>query len=195
MIFGAGADAIPLAEIAALLGWQITIVDHRPAFLTEERFRAAKNLILNNSENFSEKIAADSQTVAIVMTHNYERDRAILSALLKSEAFYIGALGPKRRTENLLQELSERGERFNGKQLRKLFAPVGLDIGADTPEAIALSIVAEIQSVLKNRAGGFLRERKSSIYNDDANKQAENKLDNSSRRKFEPSERRAETVA
>lgn len=195
LIFGAGADAIPLAEIAWLLGWQATIVDHRPAFLTRERFLKAKNLILSNSEDFSEKIVVDSRTVAVVMTHNYERDREIISALLKSEAFYIGALGPKRRTENLLRELSEAGERFGRQHLEKLFAPIGLDIGADTPEAIALSITAEIQSVLKNRAGGFLRERKSSIYNDDANQQAENKFDNSSRRKFEPSERRAETVA
>lgn len=195
LIFGAGADAIPLADIAAHLGWQATIIDHRPAFLTKERFQAAKNLILNNSENFSEQIVFDAQTVAVLMTHNYDRDREILCELLKSEAFYIGVLGPKRRTENLLRELSERGERFGQEQMKKLFAPIGLDIGADTPEAIALSIAAEIQTVLKNRRGGFLRERKGSINNDDTNRQTKDKLDNSSRRKFEPYERRAETVA
>lgn len=194
-IFGAGADAIPLAEIAAQIGWQVTIADHRPAFLTGERFPQAKNLILNNSEDFSEKIVVDNQTVAVVMSHNYERDREILSALLKSEAFYVGALGPKQRTEKLLQELKDGGENFTDAQLKRLYAPVGLDIGADTPEAIALSIVAEIQTVLKNRAGGFLRQRKGAIYKDDADEQAKDKFDNFSRGRFEPSERRAETVA
>lgn len=167
VIFGAGSDAMPLAEIAAQIGWQVTIVDHRPAFLTRERFPAAKNLILNRSEHYSPEIIADRQTAA-VMTHNYERDREILSNLLESETFYIGALGPRQRTKNLLRELKERGECVCRERLEKLFAPVGLDIGADTPETIAVSIAAEIQSVLKNRAGGFLRERKGSIYNHDA---------------------------
>ncbi|HEV8158067.1 MAG TPA: XdhC family protein, partial [Pyrinomonadaceae bacterium] len=72
---------------------------------------------------------------------------------------------PKRRAENLLNELAENGKNFSEAQLAKLFAPVGLDIGADTPEAIALSIVAEIQSVQANRTGGFLRLRQSGIYN------------------------------
>ena len=163
LIFGAGADAIPLAEIAALLGWQVTVADHRPAFLTKERLPAAKNLILNNSQGFPLEIVADDQTVAVVMTHNYERDRLILSNLLKSQAFYIGALGPKRRTENLLQELKESGETFTDRQLKRVYAPIGLDIGADTPETIALSMAAEIQGILKDRAGGFLRDRKGSI--------------------------------
>lgn len=165
LIFGAGADAVPLVAIAENLGWQISVIDHRPAFLTEERFPQAENLILNNSEVFNEKIVLDEQTSAVVMTHNYERDRQILARLLKSSAFYIGALGPKRRTQNLLSELSEAGEKFSAAQLARLYAPVGLDVGADTPEGIALSIAAEIQSVLKQRRGGFLRERQGSIYN------------------------------
>lgn len=195
LIFGAGADAIPLAQIAALLGWQVTVIDHRPAFLTKERFRAAKNLILNNSENFSGQIVFDAQTVAVLMTHNYERDREILCELLKSEAFYIGALGPKRRTENLLCELRDSGENFTQERMSRLFAPIGLDIGADTPQAIALSIAAEIQSVLKNRAGGFLRERKGSIYNSNANPPAKDRFNNSGGGKFEPTERRTKAVA
>ncbi|MEP6900379.1 MAG: XdhC/CoxI family protein [Actinomycetota bacterium] len=164
LIFGAGADAIPLAEISGNLGWNISIADHRPAFLTAERFPKLSKLIPSNAENYLSELYFDEQTAAVIMTHNYERDREILSNLLKSNVFYIGALGPKRRTENLLNELSERGEIFNDEQLTKLHAPVGLDIGADTPEAIALSIAAEIQAVLKQRDGGFLRQRNGSIY-------------------------------
>jgi len=164
LIFGAGADAIPLAEITENLGWQVSIADHRPAFLTKERFPKASKLLPTNSENFTGEIFFDKQTAVVVMTHNYERDRKILACLLKSDSFYVGALGPKRRTENLLNELSAQGESFTENQLRKLHAPIGLDIGAETPETIALAIAAEIQSVLKNRAGGFLRERKGSIY-------------------------------
>lgn len=98
------------------------------------------------------------------MTHNYERDREILRRVLKRDFAYIGALGPKRRTEQLLQELTDDQEFFTEKQLAKLFAPIGLDIGAATPEAIALAVVAEIQAVLTDRAGGFLRNRRGSIY-------------------------------
>ena len=95
------------------------------------------------------------------MTHNYERDREILRRLMHADCHYVGALGPKKRTEKLLGEI---GGSLTESQLAKLHAPVGLDIGADTPETIALAIIAEIQAVLKNREGGFLRRRQGSIY-------------------------------
>jgi xanthine/CO dehydrogenase XdhC/CoxF family maturation factor len=99
------------------------------------------------------------------MSHNYEHDKNILRFLLNSDARYIGALGPKRRTENILREWRDAAENFSDEQLSRLYAPIGLDIGADTPESIALSIIAEIKSVLTNRNGGFLRQRIGSIYN------------------------------
>lgn len=163
MLFGAGADAVPLVRIASELGWQVTIHDHRPAFLTEERFPDAQYLVLQNVDE-PPKITADDRTAGVIMTHNYARDRFILPALLASDAFYVGALGPKRRTEQLLEELAANGQTFSEEQLKRLFAPVGLDIGADTPESIALSIIGEIQSVLKHRNGGNLRNRTGSIY-------------------------------
>ncbi len=97
-------------------------------------------------------------------THNYAHDHEILKFLLSKKLAYIGALGPKKRTENLLRELRKENAVFDEMQLKKLYAPVGLDIGAANPETIALSIVAEINSVLSNRAGGFLRLRRGSIY-------------------------------
>jgi xanthine/CO dehydrogenase XdhC/CoxF family maturation factor len=163
-LFGAGADAIPLARIASDLGWQTSVFDHRPAFLTKERFAEADRLVMHNDENPIEAITGDARTVAVIMTHNYEQDSRVLPLLLKSNVAYIAALGPKRRTEQLLSEVSAKGNSFSHEQLDRLYAPAGLDIGADTPEAIALSIAAEIQTVLKARRGGNLRNREGSIY-------------------------------
>ncbi len=164
LLFGAGADAVPLVRIASELGWPVTVHDHRPAYLTEERFPEAERLVAQTSDEPLGEIASDTRTAAVIMTHNYTRDRLILPVLLRSNVFYIGALGPKRRTEQLLEEIAQAGDLFTPEQLARLYAPVGLDIGADTPEGIALSIIAEIQSVLKNRNGGHLRYREGSIY-------------------------------
>lgn len=164
LLFGAGADAVPMSRIVSELGWQVSVFDHRPAYLTSERFPAATSLVSRGVENTAFTFASDAGTAAVIMTHNYERDTELLPLLLKSDVFYVGALGPKRRTEQLLGELAAGGESFTEEQLMKLYAPAGLDIGADTPEAIALSIIAEIQSVMKVRSGGHLRDRKGSIY-------------------------------
>lgn len=163
LLFGAGADAVPFGRIAAELGWQVTVYDHRPAFLTVERFPDAKYLHLQSHDEKPE-ISVDDRTAAVVMTHNYSRDKLILPALIEADLFYLGLLGPRRRTEQLLEEVNRDGARLTPKKLEKLYAPVGLDIGADTPEAIALSIIGEIQSVLTKRKGGHLRKRKGSIY-------------------------------
>lgn len=160
LLFGAGADAVPFVRIAAELGWQVTVHDHRPAFLTEARFPAANKLVPQIVDELP-VIDADGRTAAVVMTHNYTRDKLILPPLLHSNVFYIGALGPKRRTEQLLEEI---GGTFTPEQLARLYAPAGLDIGADTPEGIALSIIGEIQTVHSARNGGHLRNRQGSIY-------------------------------
>jgi len=163
-IFGAGADAIPLANAANDLGWQVTVVDHRPALITESRFPNAQDRFLTRDDEPPPRILIDNLTAAVVMAHNYDRDRENLARLLSSDAFYVGALGPKRRTDQMLDELAERDPGFSNKQFGRHFAPAGLDIGADTPESIALSIIGEINAALHNRAGGFLRERRTPIY-------------------------------
>lgn len=160
-LFGAGYDALPLVEFAKELGWRVSVVDHRTAFANFERLPQADEITVASLDDLPREFFEDSNSVAVIMTHNYDRDRAILPRLLKSSCQYIGALGPKKRTEKIL---AESGENFSDEQLKRLHAPVGLDIGADTPEAIALSIVAEINAALKGREGGFLRERKGSIY-------------------------------
>lgn len=157
LLFGAGYDAIPLIKFAKELGWRVTAIDHRPAFANKERLSEVDEVITANIQDLDDNFFQDENSVAVIMTHNYNRDRDILPRLLKSKCLYVGALGPKKRTEKILAETDEIWS-------ENLHAPIGLDIGADTPEAIALAIVAEIQAVLKNRNGGFLRERQGSIY-------------------------------
>lgn len=161
LLFGTGYDALPLIRFAKEIGWRVTAIDHRAAFANRARLAEADEIIVSSSEDLPAEIFGAEASVAVIMTHNYERDRNILRRLLNSKCLYVGALGPKKRTEKLLQEI---GENFTREQLEKLYAPIGLDIGADTPETIALAIVAEIESVLKKRRGGFLRERRGSIY-------------------------------
>lgn len=164
LLFGAGFDALPLIRLAKELGWRVTTIDHRAAYNNAERIPESDKIIISSSEDLKESLFNDEKSVAVIMTHNYERDRNILRRLMSSKCLYVGALGPKKRTENLLEEI---GETSTGEQLAKLHAPVGLDIGADTPEEIALAIVAEIRAALSGRNGGFLRERKGSIYNNE----------------------------
>lgn len=161
LLFGAGYDALPLVRFAKEIGWRVSVVDHRAAFADAQRLSEADDVIVSNSEDLPARFFQDENSIAVIMTHNYERDRNILRRLMHSKCRYIGALGPKKRTQKLLAEI---GEDFTAEQLEKLYAPVGLDIGANTPEAIALSITAEIQAVLAGRAGGFLRHRAGSIY-------------------------------
>lgn len=160
MIFGAGADAGPLARLAYELGWQVTIADHRPAYLTDARFPTADELILVDNV-LAVDLVADHRTAIVFMTHNFDRDRLILPAALMTPAFYIGLLGPKSRSQQLLDETLNKPE---AKGPARLYAPIGLDIGGQTPEGIALAITAEIESVLRGRSGGHLREREGSIY-------------------------------
>lgn len=164
IIFGAGHDAIPLVRLAQELGWYVTIVDNRQKDSTQERFTSADEVILCCPEAISKSVPLDNRTMAVVMTHNYLHDLEILKTLLPSPVQYLGILGPKSRTEKLFQDLQEQGITPIDNQLQRLYSPVGLDIGADTPEEIALSIVAEIQAVLTNHSGGSLRNKLGPIH-------------------------------
>jgi xanthine/CO dehydrogenase XdhC/CoxF family maturation factor len=153
VLFGAGADAVPVARLAHDTGLHVTVVDHRPAYLTPERFPVANEIIVSRPETVTRKVAIDARTFAVVMTHSYEHDRELLKMLITSQARYIGMLGPKRRTERMLVELlSDESFKFDDDDLIRLHAPVGLDIGAETPEEIAVSIIAEVRACITGRA-------------------------------------------
>ena len=104
----------------------------------------------------------------MVMTHNFLHDREVLRALLGSEAAYIGVLGPRKRTDRLLEELAvdggKGGRMLGARSLRRLHGPAGLDIGAEAPEQIALAIIAEIEAVSARRRGGVLKQRKAPLH-------------------------------
>ncbi len=164
LLCGAGQDAIPLARFASQLGWQITLIDCRAALLTPERFPGAGQFVIGNPEFLPEEIQFDDRTAAVIMTHNYAWDRNLLPHLLSSRARYVGILGPRQRTARLLQELQEEGMSLSGEQSARLHSPVGLDLGSETPEEIALSIIAEIQMTLQGRSGEPLRQSKTPIH-------------------------------
>ncbi|MEH2083111.1 MAG: XdhC family protein [Nostoc sp.] len=164
IIFGAGYDAVPVAQFAQALGWDVTIVDCRANEATRSRFPILCDVILSRREIVHKQVFINAHTVTVVMTHNYLDDLEILKMLLPSPAPYIGVLGPKLRTERLLEDLHLQGIDYTTEQLKRLHGPIGIDIGADTPEEIAIAIIAEIQAVLTNRNGNFLRNRNQPIH-------------------------------
>ncbi|GBC86976.1 putative xanthine dehydrogenase subunit A [bacterium HR12] len=165
VICGAGHDAVPLVAAAANLGWSPIVVDDRPAFLTRERFpQAAGFVALERPDRVAERAPLDERTFAVVMTHNFLRDKDYLRALLASPVRSISMLGPHARTQRLLHELREEGLDIGEGDLGRLRAPAGLDLGAEGPEEIAAAIVAEIVAVKRGRRGGFLRDRPGPIH-------------------------------
>ena len=164
LVFGAGHDSIPLVRLAKELGWNATVVDSRPAFATRERFPSAGNVILCNPEDVAAKVLVEPRNVAVIMTHNYAHDLKLLKALLPSGVRYLSVLGPRKRTDSLLKDLEKDGIAVTEDQLSRLYSPAGIDLGAETAEEIALSILGEIQAVLAGRSAGLLRNRKGSIH-------------------------------
>jgi xanthine dehydrogenase accessory factor len=163
-IFGAGDDAQPLARMALELGWRVTVADPRPSKLTEERFPAVFALVLGPAEELVARAAPPPGSLAVVMTHHYRHDVPLMYHLLPLPLAYVGLLGPRRRSEKILAELAARGLRVTADMLSRLRAPVGLDLGADAPEGVALSIIAEMTSVLSGRDARPLRERDRPIH-------------------------------
>ncbi|HWD37324.1 MAG TPA: XdhC family protein, partial [Fimbriimonas sp.] len=152
-IFGAGADAVPIVHIASELGYRISVVDHRDSYAVASRFPLAEVVHSAGYEDFSSlHLGADSAVV--VMTHNYLNDKKILQNLAGSSAAYVGLLGPKARADRIVAELREEGTLI----VPELRAPVGLDLGADGPQEIALSILSEIQAFFRHTQAVPLRD-------------------------------------
>ena len=164
VIVGAGNDAIPLQSIAETLGWEVTIVDGRHTYAKIERFSSACQIIVSKPEKVLQQIPIDEKTVFVLMTHNYNYDYSILKALLDKNVTYIGALGPKKKLDNMITDLKAENIFLNERQKNILYGPVGLELGAETPAEIALSITAEIMSVMHNKKGGSLRNLLTEIH-------------------------------
>jgi len=158
VIIGGGDDARPVVESAKALGWKVTIVDHRPLYAKPERFPAADSVLLARPESYSELLHPDPWTVAVVMTHNWHQDAEALATLAHFDLPYVGIIGNATRTEKMLAKIGAH----NGSRARintSFYYPAGLDIGAHTPEEIALSLIAEIQAVLSARQGASLKHQ------------------------------------
>ena len=170
IIVGAGNDAIPLMKLATVLGWQSTVVDGRAHYATKARFPAAKEILITKAEEALAQLKPDERTVFVLITHNYYYDLTLLRNLLHLPLPYIGVLGPKKKLNRMLEELEKEGQQVDKHQLSKIYGPVGLDIGAESPEEIALSIVSEVQAVLAGKKGTSLREKTGPIHADASDK-------------------------
>ncbi|QOI96259.1 MAG: XdhC family protein [Flammeovirgaceae bacterium] len=169
IIFGGGFDARPVSELAKTLGWSVQITDECVAHIAPVFFPTADRLSLCQREFIERDFSITNYTACILMSHNYEYDRDVLKKLLKTKTPYIGMLGPRKRFEKMLDEFEKEGLTLNADDLHRIHSPIGLDIGAETPDEIAVSIIAEIQSKFTNRSGGFLKYRSSPIHQRDTN--------------------------
>lgn len=158
LVCGAGHDAIPLVRQAAELGWHVVVVDVRRVLLTPERFPGAGEFANPDPEAAAEALVPDARTAVILMNHNYLRDIAYLRSLLDTPLAYLGVLGPRGRTEQMLAQMGR------SDAIERLHAPAGLDIGAEGPEEVAHAIITEILAVTRSRGGGPLRDRAAPIH-------------------------------
>ncbi|XZF15927.1 XdhC family protein [Chitinophagaceae bacterium MMS25-I14] len=168
VVAGAGNDVIPLAIIAAGLGWQVTVADGRSTHATARRFPQA-SVKVALPEALAEVANMDTRTAFVLMTHNYNYDLAALKALLVHDCAYIGVLGPKQKLERMYHDMEAAGFYPDEERKECVHGPVGLDIGAETAEEIAISIVAEIQAVFSGGNGKELKNKQEPIH---SNKQS-----------------------
>jgi xanthine/CO dehydrogenase XdhC/CoxF family maturation factor len=159
VVIGAGDDAIPLVRYAAEAGFRVVLVDHRPAFLSAERFPGEVRRLLLRPEDAGAAVPSGRDVHAVVKTHNLGLDREWIRRLLASEVAYVGVLGPRSRIEEILRQLGAAAA-----DDARVYGPIGLDLGADGPEQVALSVVAELLAVRAGRRPAHLRGRKGAIH-------------------------------
>jgi len=155
VIFGAGHDAAPVAQMAWALGFAVTVVDVRDAFLTPGRFAGA-TLVCAHFSQFAERVTLGAGSFALIMNHHVERDQESLRFSLESDAAYIGVLGPRSRYDKLLAGLAEQGYVPDASKAARVRSPVGLSLGAETPQEVATSILGELLAIRRGFDGGFL---------------------------------------
>jgi xanthine dehydrogenase accessory factor len=161
-VYGAVDTAEALCAAAKLLGWTTIVADARAKFATRERIPSADELIVEWPDEALAQVQPDHQTAIVVLTHDDKFDEPALQGALETEAFYIGAMGSRRNQERRRERLLEAG--VPEEALERIMGPSGLDIGADTQEETALSILAEILAVRARRTGGFLKDAKQRIH-------------------------------
>lgn len=168
LIFGGGFDAKPVTELAHVLGWNVRVTDECVAHLVPINFPLANELQSCKREYVNREIKITPFTAVVLMSHNLKYDEEVLSQIIGSKAPYIGILGPKKRADKLFQALKDKYQiEITTDQMDRIHAPIGLDIGAETPDEIAVSIISEIQAKFSNRSGGFIKYRTGPIHQRD----------------------------
>lgn len=158
-IIGASDDSRPMVRMAKELGWFVGLLDHRLAFARPGRFPEADAVRAGHPAQVLPGLPLDARSAVVLMTHNYAKDLESLRLLLPSQAGYLGLMGSRARGRKLLAELAAEGIHADAR----LHTPVGLDLGADTPESITLAILAEIQASLSGRSARALRDSGTAI--------------------------------
>jgi len=138
----------------------VVVVDRRPGFLTVDRFPTAAALIQSAGDELGAALPLDAECYAVVMNHNFADDQAYVRALMKTPVAYVGMLGPRQRTERILRNLAAEAPMDE----ERVYGPVGLDIGTDGAEQVALAVIAEILAVRSGRRARSLRERRAAIH-------------------------------
>ncbi len=164
LIFGGGFDSRPVTTLASSLGWDVTVTDECVAHIAPVFFPAADRLSLCQREFIEREFKITPFTACVLMSHNYEYDRDVLRKLIDTPTPYIGILGPRKRFEKILEEFNVLGIQTTKAQLDRIHSPIGLDIGAEAPDEIAVAIVAEIQARFSNRSGGPLKNNSGPIH-------------------------------
>src|SRR5262245_821440 len=166
VVVGGGHDAIPLVRLAREVGFVVTLVDSRPQFATPERFPEADSVVCAPAEDFAHLVPLTKGAAVVLMMHNYLCDREVLKQLLTSNAefLYLGALGPRVRTEQMLTEIQAEGVTLSPDRVAQVHTPIGLDLGADAPAEIALAVLAELLAVRNGRDAIPLRDKKGRIH-------------------------------
>jgi xanthine/CO dehydrogenase XdhC/CoxF family maturation factor len=156
VILGAGDDAKPLVRMASLLGWRVLIADGRTQLARPERFPEAEQVIQLTTSSIA-PLNVDPSDAVVIMTHSYEQDRDLLAAVLPIAPRYLGLLGARHRSSLLLTEAAAIAGLTVAECCARLYAPVGLDLGGDGPEAIALAVIAEAQASIQGKLGASRR--------------------------------------
>lgn len=163
LIIGAEHDAVQLSSYASMTGWEVSIVVSPSEEKKIENFPGANELLAVAPEDFDVSVI-DTETSVILMTHSYVKDLAFLMALRSKNLSYLGLLGPAARREKLVNDLLERCPDTNPDFIENIHGPAGLDIGAETPQEIAISVISEILSVYRRTRPHSLREKQGAIH-------------------------------
>ncbi|GAB3004379.1 XdhC family protein [Cyclobacterium sediminis] len=163
-IIGAGNDVLPLVKLAKAMGWDIVIADGRSDLVTPTRFPEAISLLRGKANEVAAQLKVDRKTAVVLMSHNFNYDLEILKGLYPYNCPYIGVLGPKKKLLKLMDQLANQDIALQEKEENLIFGPMGLDIGAESPEEIALSILSEVKAVMAGNVGGHLRAKNGPIH-------------------------------